>query len=187
MSRTRSFGRTIEILPFVYSSFTAETHNRRAMAIGSAGWGNMDLSNGVQAMSGPETDCSAGYSKTRILIIDDDDMTRRTVALMLEQLGYEVLEASNGERGLAVFRDARPPLVITDLIMPVKEGMETLIEIKEEQPATKVLAMSGGGRAHPGSLLTMAQHLGADHTLSKPFSIRELAGAIDKVMAAQPA
>ena len=145
----------------------------------------MDLSKRAQAVSGREADCSARNNKIRILLIDDDDLARKTVALMLEQLGYEVLQANNGENGLALFREALPPLVITDLIMPNKEGIETLIEIKADRPEIRVLAISGGGRLHSRNLLTMAQHLGADHTLSKPFGIGELPGAIGKAMAAQ--
>jgi DNA-binding response OmpR family regulator len=145
----------------------------------------MDSNKRAQAISGRKADCPARSGKVRILLIDDDDLARTTVALMLEQLGYEALQANNGETGLALFREELPPLVITDLIMPIKEGIETLIEIKAERPGTRVLAISGGGRLHSRSLLTMARHLGADHTLSKPFGIRELASAIDKVLVTQ--
>lgn len=74
--------------------------------------------------------------EARVLLIDDDSMARHTVAMMLEQLGYHVLQADSGESGLITFREELPRRVITDLIMPKKEGIEIICEIKSEKPDT---------------------------------------------------
>jgi DNA-binding response OmpR family regulator len=83
---------------------------------------------------------------TKRLVIEDDDRLRTTLRKMLERSGYEVVVASNGKEGIKHFREAPCDLVITDLIMPEKEGLETIRELKEEVPDIKVIAISGGGR-----------------------------------------
>lgn len=120
----------------------------------------------------------------RILIIDDDEAFRKMLRLTLLKLGYNVEEAADGRSGVKLHRDAPADIVITDLIMPEQEGLETIRELRGEFPAVKIIAVSGGGRMNPYDYLKMARYFGAQQTLAKPFSIDELTGAIDAVLAA---
>ncbi|RLB31609.1 MAG: response regulator, partial [Deltaproteobacteria bacterium] len=79
----------------------------------------------------------------KILVIDDDEQIRHILRRFLERAGYEVLEASNGQEGMALYRKEGPELVITDIIMPKKEGMETIMDMKGEFPKAKIIAISG--------------------------------------------
>ena len=116
-----------------------------------------------------------------MLLIDDDDRVRKTVALMLQAFGHEVREADSGITGLRQFDADRPDLVITDIIMPDMEGVETISEIKRLNPSMKIIAMSGGGRIKNTDFLKLAKSAGAAVTLNKPFDDEELAAAIDAV------
>lgn len=112
---------------------------------------------------------------TRVLVIEDDELARESVTLMLEEHGYEVAMAGDGDVGLQMF-DAEPyDLVVTDLVMPAVNGMDVLTKIKQEHPETRVIVISGGGRLTPVSYLDVAKKLGADDVLSKPFTATELA------------
>jgi len=93
---------------------------------------------------------------------------------MLEHAGYEVVEAPDGREGLRLYREKRPQLVITDIIMPNKEGLETILDLRREYPQVKILAISGGGRIGPESYLDIAEGFGADRILTKPFNHGEL-------------
>ena len=119
----------------------------------------------------------------RILIIDDDDKFRVMVKTMLENSGYEnIEEAENGYIGMKLIRKSHFDLVITDIIMPDKEGIETIIQIKKDFPAIKIIAMSGGGQIGADSYLQMAEHLGAGRTLEKPFHQLELIDAVRELL-----
>lgn len=113
-----------------------------------------------------------------ILIIDDDAFSRSTLRLVLEEEGYRVVCAEDGRRGLAMFSLVRPDLVITDIIMPEKEGLETIGEIRLQSAVVPIIAVSGGGRLKATDLLTLARNLGADLALSKPLDPDELIGAV---------
>lgn len=113
-----------------------------------------------------------------ILLIDDDDRVRKTVALMLKELGHGVQEADSGITGLQRFREISPDLVITDIIMPDMEGVETIVELRKLQPDVQIIAMSGGGRIKNTDFLKMASSAGAAVTLSKPFDDEDLEAAI---------
>lgn len=117
-----------------------------------------------------------------ILIIDDDDALRATMRKILERAGHEVRDAADGDRGLKIFREEGPDLVITDIIMPEKEGIETIQELREEDPELPILAVSGGGRADPSEPLTDAMLLGADETLAKPFGVDELREMVERLL-----
>jgi len=93
-----------------------------------------------------------------------------------------VLEAADGIEGLEIYRQEPTDLVITDLIMPEKEGIETIIELKRDFPEVKIIAMSGGGRIEPESYLNIAQKLGALQTLTKPFDRKELLEAVHNLL-----
>ena len=118
-----------------------------------------------------------------ILIIDDDDALRRAMRRILERAGHTVREAPDGARGLALYREEAADVVVTDLIMPEKEGIETIIELREEFPDVRILAISGGGSFEPGEPLTDARFLGADDALSKPFTLDELQDAVSRLLA----
>lgn len=113
-----------------------------------------------------------------ILLIDDDDRVRRTVTLMLKELGHQVLEADSGITGLQRFKETSPDLVITDIIMPDMEGVETIVELRRLQPEVRIIAMSGGGRIKNTDFLKLASSAGAAATLSKPFDDEDLEKAI---------
>ena len=118
----------------------------------------------------------------RILIIDDDvqilDMLRQT----LEHEGYEVVDAADGKKGIRLYRENPADLIITDIVMPEKEGIETIIELKQDFPDVKIIAISGGGQIRPEGYLSMAKKLGAQYTFSKPFERKELLSAIRELI-----
>jgi len=118
--------------------------------------------------------------KKRILIIDDDPHTRMLLGLMLE--GYDIAEAENGEKGLRAHRENPADLVITDIIMPDKEGIETIRELKQDWPELKIIAVSAGGYAEPKDYLELATLVGADDTIRKPVEPDELIGAVRKLI-----
>ena len=111
----------------------------------------------------------------RILVIDDDHAMRGTIRRILERDGHEVTEAPNGRRGLEIFRAEGADVVVTDLIMPEKEGIETIIELRAESDDVRILAVSGGEwvSAGEGRLLD-AETLGANASLAKPFTVDQL-------------
>ena len=119
----------------------------------------------------------------KILLIDDEATVRATLRDMLEEAGHEVLEAGDGDEGLAVLDANTADAVITDLIMPQKEGIETIREVRARFPAMKILAISGGSAGHM-DYLEFAQKLGADKVLSKPLDFDELAQTVSALLAA---
>ncbi|GAB6094527.1 response regulator [Desulfatiferula olefinivorans] len=117
-----------------------------------------------------------------ILVIDDEDSSCRLFRVILEKAGYTVYTASNGREGLKVLAEHDPDLVITDIIMPVMEGVETIMKIRKDYPGKKIIAMTGHGRlGHIG--LDIADKLGVELSFEKPFrkddilqKIRDLLG-----------
>jgi DNA-binding NtrC family response regulator len=118
----------------------------------------------------------------RILIIDDDHHILLMVKKMLERAGYEVDLASNGEQGLELFKKIRADLVITDIIMPEKEGLETIREMKKMQSDLKIIAMSGGGKISADNYLETARIFGASMVLEKPFSQNTMVDAVNQLL-----
>lgn len=119
----------------------------------------------------------------KILLIDDEPDLRQTLRLFLENAGHTVVEAENGDDGVALHRSEAPDLVITDLIMPGKEGIETILELRRTKATTPIIAISGGGRLELTDFLQAARKLGAAHTLKKPFRREQLLEAVDKSLA----
>jgi len=118
---------------------------------------------------------------TTILVVDDEPLVRHTLEAGLKQNGYQVLLAGNGDEALEVLACAKVDLVLTDLAMPQREGLETIIEIRRRFPGVKVVALSGVF----GSLyLDMARQLGAAAALSKPVRIDVLRSTINAVLMA---
>ncbi|MFA5903901.1 MAG: response regulator [Desulfobacula sp.] len=104
----------------------------------------------------------------KILVIDDEAAIRVLLAKILDREGFFVITASDGKEGMKLFNKEPADLVVTDLIMPEKEGVEIIIELRKEYPGVPVIAISGGGRNSPESYLNMAKLLGAYAVLEKP-------------------
>jgi CheY-like chemotaxis protein len=122
----------------------------------------------------------------RILVIDDDAGIRRMLRLCLESMGYAVSEAGDGKEGMELFEKQPADLVITDLVMPGKEGIETIRALRKAHPHLKIIAMSGGSVAKTSDNLKMAKSLGANAAFSKPFSVADLAKVITGLLGTKP-
>lgn len=120
-----------------------------------------------------------------ILLIDDDSAVRSVMREVLERSGHEIRTAEDGEEGLRLFRERAADLIVTDLFMPDKEGIETIQELRQQAPDVKILAVSGGGleRARdPDGPLSDAELFGADASLPKPFTVDELRRAVEELL-----
>jgi len=118
----------------------------------------------------------------RILLVDDEEIVLRLFETVLELDHHVVTTASNGNGALRAIAEATFDLVITDLVMPDKEGIETIIEMRHLRPELPIIAMSGGGRGNATDYLDMAAQLGAKKTLAKPFSTQALLDAVHEVL-----
>lgn len=108
----------------------------------------------------------------KILVIDDDLQFNKMVCMILVDAGYEVRSAYDGSEGVKMFRQERSDLVITDLYMPEKEGLETIMELRQEDSRIKILVMSGGSpHMNMSEMFNMAELFGADAALPKPFAM----------------
>jgi DNA-binding response OmpR family regulator len=127
----------------------------------------------------------------RILLIDDDSTLRRALRIALEKSGYEVVEAANGREGLAAFALQPADLVVTDIIMPEVEGVETIRGLRKASVAVPIIAISGGGRGSAEDYLYYAKIFGANRVFEKPFDIDTLRAAVASLLglegAASPA
>jgi DNA-binding NtrC family response regulator len=118
-----------------------------------------------------------------ILVVDDELDFCKILAATLVKLGHRVSTASGGREASIEIAKQKFDLVITDLVMPEKEGIELIQELAAVSPSTRVIAMSGGGVKASKSYLQLARHMGARAVLSKPFSTSELCSAIDEALA----
>lgn len=119
----------------------------------------------------------------RILLIDDDGVARGILSNLLEEEGHEVIEAANGAVGTALYREKPADLVITDIVMPEKEGIETIIGLRKEFPDVKIIAVSGGGALLSAeSCLRAAEVAGAQRVLSKPVNVESLVKAVSDLV-----
>mgnify|MGYP005842431369 CR=1 FL=1 len=119
-----------------------------------------------------------------ILVIDDDYQFRNLMSAMLRREGYEVISVENGYDALALCMDQLPALVITDILMPDKEGLSTIVDLKREYPDLKIIAMSGGGYVSgPQDYLSKAEELGADFCIEKPVLRHEMLSVVGEFMA----
>lgn len=123
---------------------------------------------------------------TRVLVIDDEREIRTLLRLALESFGYEVREAENGEQGLKSCQEERPDVVLLDIFMPEKDGLETLRELRLINPDMRVIVMSGGGGQRNVGILRPAMLLGASRMLVKPFPLAQLQQIIAETLAAPP-
>ena len=117
-----------------------------------------------------------------ILVIDDNAEIREVIREILEDEGHQVVEADGGITGLQAFERSGFDLVITDIIMQGKEGLETIQTIRQRSPAQRILAISGGGRAGKDDYLAVAAVMGATATLAKPFKPTALVKAVNEVL-----
>ncbi|MBW2107038.1 MAG: PAS domain S-box protein [Deltaproteobacteria bacterium] len=126
-------------------------------------------------------------AQARILIVDDDGHFRSMLRQTLERAGYDPVEARDGEEGIGLFREHPFDLVITDIIMPGKEGLETIMELRKDYPDAKIIAMSGGGRLTSDDHLALAKASGAQAVLAKPFSKNQLLKVVGNLLCERPA
>lgn len=121
-------------------------------------------------------------SMQRILVVDDDEPFRLMLEKTLTRAGYEVESVSNGRSAIEVQRQRPAALVITDIVMPEKEGIETIMELRRLDPQVRIIAMSGGGWSRSGLNLEVAKKLGARAALEKPFAQQKLLDAVAEAL-----
>ena len=122
----------------------------------------------------------------RILVVDDEELARFTIREILTKAGHEIEEAENGKQ--AIERQKAEPfdLIVTDIVMPGKDGVETIAELKRDVPAPIILAISAGGPTGDADFLKRAESAGADDILVKPFSEEELVQKVDECLRILP-
>lgn len=116
-----------------------------------------------------------------VLIVEDEEFIRNMLSQVLRGLGHVIHKASDGDDALKILSETPIDLVITDIIMPNREGLETIQDIRTTWPDIKIIAMSGGGRVGNMNYLDMAKKIGASAVLKKPFSMKQLQGAISEI------
>ena len=119
----------------------------------------------------------------RILVVDDNELVRATTRTILESAGHHVEDAADGDAALRRFAGAKPDLILTDIVMPNKEGIGLIIELRRLGYHGRIIAMSGGGKIGPSDLLVMARKLGADDVLAKPFHRADLLARVSACLA----
>jgi DNA-binding response OmpR family regulator len=117
-----------------------------------------------------------------VLIVEDEKELREMLKISLTRRKFTVLEAENGRDAIVHFKPSITDLVVTDLIMPDEDGLKVIMKLREIKPSIKIIAISGGGKAGPGSYLSLAKALGANATFSKPFSINDLIARIEELL-----
>ena len=119
----------------------------------------------------------------RILVVDDDASIRRTLQLLLSRAGFQVTQARDGSEAVRMWRDQGGDLVITDLHMPEKDGIQTIIELISQTPSIRIIAMSGGGQT---KRLDLLGNLGLLHasvlTIEKPFTLSEMMSVVHRAL-----
>lgn len=118
----------------------------------------------------------------KILVLDDEPAILIMIKKMLEKADYEVSVASNGKEGMRLFEMEKPDLLITDIIMPEKEGLETIFELRKKHPELKIIAISGGGRISPDGYLPGAKLLGANMVFQKPLVQKDFLNAVSQLL-----
>jgi CheY-like chemotaxis protein len=116
---------------------------------------------------------------SRILVIDDEAEFRSLARRLLEAEGHEVIEAGTGNEGIAQFEAHQPDVIVTDIFMPEKSGIETILQIREKNATVRIIAVSGSSDLSSSGFLASAARAGADQTLQKPFRLRQFFEAIE--------
>lgn len=117
-----------------------------------------------------------------ILLIDDDNNARKVLRKMLERMGHTVTEAVDGSKGIKAYNKNEIDLVVTDIVMPEKEGIEMIFEMRRINPEVKIIAMSGGGTLGSMEYLEMAEKLGARRSISKPIKYQDFLETIEETL-----
>ncbi len=118
----------------------------------------------------------------KALVVDDETVVRRITTSMLEAAGFSVEQANDGNQAMVALKTGQYDLLVTDIIMPNKEGIETIMEARKLRPDMKIVAMSGGGRIGNTQVLDIAKKAGADGTVGKPFKKEDLLKEIVRIM-----
>lgn len=118
---------------------------------------------------------------SHILVIEDDQQMREMLIQMLQRAGHTAIGAGDGLEGMHIVREQAVDLIITDIIMPEQEGLETITQVRREHPAIPVIAISGGGRVEPESYLHSAKLLGAAYAFAKPLNRDEIIRAVTEL------
>lgn len=124
------------------------------------------------------------WGKVKILIIEDDAVLRRALSNVVARLGCGVLEADNGVEGMKHFKQHKPDVIITDILMPEKEGLETIRDMRKESPGVRIIAISAGSPIYKMQFLELAEKFGASYTFNKPVDPQELLAAIRTLLTA---
>jgi len=117
-----------------------------------------------------------------ILVVDDDRQICALLKQVLEEQGYTVESALNGTEGISRYRSHPADLIILDILMPEKEGLETILDLRREFPKVKIIAMSGGSERAKLNLLDLARRLGAQYTVNKPFELQTITDLVKKAL-----
>jgi CheY-like chemotaxis protein len=139
-----------------------------------------NLRNGVAAAatSLAESDDSAPY----ILVVDDDSDVRAALRVMLQETGYEIVEAVDGREAMKRFKARAPSVIVTDIFMPEMDGLELLVKLRDAVPRVPVIVISGGGRHRDTTVVRTARALGAIEVLTKPFTVDDIVNAVRRVL-----
>ncbi|MBI1212087.1 MAG: response regulator [Alphaproteobacteria bacterium] len=112
--------------------------------------------------------------QTIVCVIDDNDDVRQLICRALQGAGFATVDAGDGDAGARAVRQSNPSIVVTDMVMECCDGVETIMELKRNSPAVRILAISGGGTRGGRDLLELAECAGADACLAKPFRVGDL-------------
>jgi DNA-binding response OmpR family regulator len=119
-----------------------------------------------------------------VLVVDDDPTIRTIAAELLREERHAIIEAADGDEALRVLDATHAELVVLDMLMPNRDGLETIMEIRRRHPGVRILAISSGGSIGVGNLLGMARVFGADETLAKPLSFTTFAATVNRLLEA---
>lgn len=117
-----------------------------------------------------------------VLVVEDDVQVRTMLRMTLEDAGHCVREASDGHQAIGLHRSCPADLIVTDILMPEKEGLETIMELRAEWPELRIIAITGGGSSNPQSYLEIAKRMGAARAFQKPVDQEELLGAVKELV-----
>lgn len=119
---------------------------------------------------------------SRILVVEDSEDLRYIIKDILKKAGHEVLEACDGSEVSQHLAEGSLDLVVTDILMPEQEGIQTILQIRRSNPDTKIIGMSGGGKGGAEHYLEMAREFGANATMLKPFKKAQLLELVDELL-----
>ncbi len=124
----------------------------------------------------------SNLNNARVLVVDDDPVFRELLLCFLEDANYQVDTVINGFQAVESYRVNPADLVIMDIVMPDKEGLETIIELRKKYPEVKIIAISGGGSHGPEDYLDSARLLGVKFTFAKPFEMTDLLESVKELI-----